>query len=45
MYKAENAALLDTVNSGTKGAWGSKKKSLYNTVTGQTALKVVATII
>ena len=41
----ENATPLDTVNSSVEGAWGSKRKSFYNTAIGQTALKVVAIII
>ena len=45
MYKAENAAPLNMVNSGTEGAWGSKRKNFYNTATGQTVLKVVTIII
>jgi hypothetical protein len=45
VYKAENAALLDVVNSGAEGAWGSRRKSLYSAAIGQTALNVAATII
>jgi hypothetical protein len=45
VYKAENAAPLNAVNSGMEGAWGSRKKSFYSTAIGQTALKVAATII
>jgi hypothetical protein len=44
-YKAENAALLDAVNSGAEGAWGSRRKSLYSAAIGQTVLNVAATII
>ena len=44
-YKVENAALLDAVNSGVEGAWGSRRKSFYSAAIGQTALKVAATII
>jgi hypothetical protein len=41
----ENAAPLNAVNSGIEGAWGFKRKSFYNTATGQTVLKMVAIII
>jgi hypothetical protein len=41
----ENAAPLDAVNSGIKGAKGFRRKSFYNIATGQTALKIVAIII
>ena len=45
MYKAENATLLNAVNSGAEGAWGVRRKSFYNTIIGQTALKVTAIMI
>jgi len=34
VYKAENAAPLDAVNSGIEGAWGSRRKSLYSAAIG-----------
>ena len=45
MYKVENATLLNIINSGAEGAWGSKRKSFYSTIIGQTVLRVVAIII